>query len=260
MCDQTGHPVDIQRLIFSGRELRDEQLLCEAGLNDGYTCHLLMRQQPVVAQPVAQPVGAPYQSGHGMPVVVNVMPLDPVAPAPGADDWTRLSTTMRMSRLVRLFSVIDVIFLIIFAVCCMHSHLHISPSHLQLSFWPFFAAALLAMAGYVGARKYHSGYIILYMIYIVAATGFRIWLATISKGVATKVVLLLGAAIELCTSILFCVSHLFLLSHFLFCDRYLVAGSEILQIGSPSVGSRARRYHCTERMIAPPGLCHPAHS
>ncbi|KAF8653883.1 hypothetical protein HU200_062017 [Digitaria exilis] len=46
IVEATGVPLDQQRLIFRGRVLRDDQLLSEYHLEDGFTLHLVARRAP----------------------------------------------------------------------------------------------------------------------------------------------------------------------------------------------------------------------
>ncbi|KAB8105498.1 hypothetical protein EE612_039393 [Oryza sativa] len=50
IVEATGVPVDQQRLIFRGRVLKDDHLLSEYHLEDGYTLHLVARRAAAEVQ------------------------------------------------------------------------------------------------------------------------------------------------------------------------------------------------------------------
>jgi large subunit ribosomal protein L40e len=181
-------PVNFQRLIFAGRELVDTQQCIEYGLENECVIHLLLRQNVVnsPAPPVQMPVAQNYNPNNLPPSFGLPIPVDqygnPVQIAPSAlGDLTRHSLIFRLSRVIRMFTLLDLIFLVIWS--------------LQ---WNFLILAFpLALAGYYGTSNFKPRYIACYLLYIGLAVGLRIWFITESESYFVTVLLVLGILIEL---------------------------------------------------------------
>jgi len=180
---EKGIPADHQRLIFRGAELQDGSTLASVGIEHECAVHLLLRR--VEQDPSANQTGVDYGAvgQQGMiPVAIpihdqNMMPLPMILP-----QHERLMQIHRLSRAVRLFAIIDGIFLLIFA----------------LSYWLLALAIILPICGYYGAQHYRRCYIYLYMLYLVGNVALRIYLiVTQSTAVVWVLIFIVGIMIEL---------------------------------------------------------------
>jgi hypothetical protein len=121
--------------------LHHSELLSEYGLENDCTLHIVLRQNQSQAQVPQPQVGQHYAgqpgggAGMGAPHAIYNVPLAPAAPG---GDLFRMRVTLQLARVVKLFAIIDAVFLILWS--------------LQ---YPIFLIGLgLAVAGYVGAQNF----------------------------------------------------------------------------------------------------------
>jgi len=190
-----GIPVNHQRLIFAGRELQDDATLASYDIHNECAVHLLLRRvegttdadsTPIRAQGMADYTG---QDG-GLPVAIPVggmgmgmggMGMMPMMGLMNPAQTERLMTVHRLGRAVKLFAIIDGIFLLIFA----------------LEWWPLAIAVILPICGYYGAQLYRRCYIYLYMFYLILTIGLRIYFMTRATQVVWTLIFVVGVIIEL---------------------------------------------------------------
>jgi hypothetical protein len=182
---EKGIPVDHQRLIFRGAELQDSATLVSVGIEHECAVHLLLRrvEQPVVDGP-GRPSGADYGTGQpGMiPVAIPIHDqMGVMAPPMIYPQHERLITVYRLGRAVKLFAIIDGIFLLIFA----------------LTYWLLALAIVLPICGYYGAQQYRRCYIYMYMLYLVGNVGLRVYFITQATVVVWMLIFVVGIIIEL---------------------------------------------------------------
>jgi len=181
---EKGIPFDHQRLIFRGAELQDEATLKSVGIENECAVHLLLRRvQPGTTdgdlRAPSQDYGVDGQGG-GFPVAVPITE-GPVALPQVFPHSERLINIHRLGRAVKLFAIIDGIFLLIFA----------------LNYWPLAIAIILPICGYYGAQLYRRCYIYLYLIYLVLTIALRVYYITQSQIVVWMLIFIVGIIIEL---------------------------------------------------------------
>lgn len=161
------------RLIYGGRILQGHETLRSLGL----TNHTTVLMAPPPPPPVAP---QPY---HHYPYLPHSVPIAIAEVRQINIDEERAQHLIRVKALsfwVRIFAFIDVIFLIFWA----------------FYEWPFAIAALLALAGYSGARHYNFGLVLLYFFYLLAAIGMRIYWMIEEKQIAFRVITVLAIVVE----------------------------------------------------------------
>jgi hypothetical protein len=194
-------PIQLQRLVFRGHDLLDGELLASRRVRDGVTVHLLLKKLQVQqqqqqmpnfgqAQPnnqlimhLQQPNGLPYNvqamqlaagGGHPQHGGQQNAPLD-------AEATRRLVRTTTLARAVKLFAIIEAVFLIIWSV----------------SFWPLALGVLLAIAGYYGAVHFRYRFVMCYFVYLVLSIALRgVWIA-LTDSLLTIFILVLGIVLEI---------------------------------------------------------------
>jgi hypothetical protein len=180
---EKGIPVDHQRLIFRGAELQDGSTLVSLGIEHECAVHLLLRRvEPVSGAPM-QTQGVDYGTGQAGMIPVAI-PIHDQHMAPAMifpQQQERLIAVYRLGRAVKLFAIIDGIFLLIFA----------------LTYWLLALAIILPICGYYGATQYKRCYIYMYMIYLVGNVGLRIYLITQAGQVLWTLIYVVGIIIEL---------------------------------------------------------------
>jgi len=185
---EKGIPVDHQRLIFRGAELQDEATLQSVGIVNECAVHLLLRRVTPGTTEGGDPqaIRAPSQDfGNGQeggvyPVAIPIADGPVVIPQVYPNN-ERLINVHRMSRAVKLFAIIDGIFLLIFA----------------LSYWPLAIAIILPICGYYGAQLYRRCYIYLYLIYLVLTIALRVYYISVRPEVVWMLIFIVGIIIEL---------------------------------------------------------------
>jgi len=176
---EKGIPVDHQRLIFRGAELQDGSTLISASIGHECAVHLLLRRvEPVETAPRTQ---VDYGTGGQAGMIPVAIPVHDNPPPILMMPHDRLIQIYRLGRAVRLFAIIDGIFLLIFA----------------LSYWLLSIAIILPICGYYGAQQYRRCYIYLYMLYLVGNVGLRIYLITLTSVVVWMLIYIVGILIEL---------------------------------------------------------------
>jgi len=123
---QKDFPVAFQKLVFGGREIKDSENLARLGFEDGYTIHLLLKKNDVVTPPGGQAPQQNADQGGEQDVAVDISVVE---------DHTRIHKLLNLSRAVKLVSIIDAMFLVLWS----------------FSWWPFCTAVILAWCGYYGA-------------------------------------------------------------------------------------------------------------
>lgn len=115
--------------------------------------------------------------------IINIQQVETVSIPEGADPQN-LALAQSFSRSTRLFAIIDCILMVLFA--------------LDIRRWYFLFAGLLALFGYTGAKRYHRPYVSVYLGYLLAAAGFRLYL-TISQDYdpVFRVLMALGVLVEI---------------------------------------------------------------
>ena len=185
-------PVSFQRLIFSGRELVDNELATSYGMDDGSMLHLLLRQasvpQPVAdaasavdanGQPIAAPIGEDGQAIFNGVAIPIQPPADPYAAS--EEDTIRLTATMQLARIIKILALINFMWLVLLA--------GENPG--------LMACGVLALAGCWGAHSYNKHMIALYALYPVCSIALRIYIMTQAASTELIVLLSLGLLFDL---------------------------------------------------------------
>jgi len=164
-------PVSFQRLIYAGRELNDTALVSSYRIEDGHTLHMVLRQNRPV-QPSPQPLQAQIPEGFQVHVAAAGVGV--------GGDPQRSMDVLQLSRAVKMFAIIDAIFLLLWS----------------FSFWPLAIAVCMAMSGYYGAQHFRLRYVCLYVIYLLGSIALRVyWMAKDGNFMFT-LVLVLGVLIQ----------------------------------------------------------------
>lgn len=204
-----GVAPNYQRLLFQGRELLDHELLSSVHVADQVTLHLVLRQ-PSMAMPQGpvayqagsygappHPFGGPGAAGGVYAAPPGAAPGGGFGPAMGAPvvvavgpgggqqfpqvDQERIIAAQQLSRIVKMFAIIDGVFALIFF----------------FFFYFFIIGVVMSTCGYYGARHFRPSYVLVYLVWMfinVIARGVFIYFAS---SVASVVLLVLGIAIEL---------------------------------------------------------------
>jgi len=191
-------PVFAQRLIYSGRELVDDQLISSYNLDEGRTIHLVMRRQLSSSTSYGTSISNANLQSHTVvlpsntdninlsenkeenidnnrdnasgPIDIESQENEPLNPNENnleANDNAQphsvdVMDIARMCRLIRLFAIIDCVLMILFA------------------FWGdllFLCGVPLAICGYFGAKSLKRGPLFIYGIFILLSIAFRVYLA-----------------------------------------------------------------------------------
>jgi len=171
--NQMNVPASFMRLIFAGRELVDSNKVLSYGIKEGDAIHLVLRQNPPVSSANrAIPDDASAARGDYQALAI---------PAPvGGGDNNRVLESWQLGRAVKMFSIVDGIFLLLWA----------------FSVWPLVFAVLLAICGFYGATHYKLRYVCLYVVYLLFSIGIRIYWMTTYQTFFLTLVLVLGVLIE----------------------------------------------------------------
>eukprot|EP01084_Bolivina_argentea_P007878 14786_1 len=124
--DQQDVPTNLQRLIYRAQELQDDFPISQYGVQNGSTLHLVVRRNPQNQQQGQVRVG--IDDGGLM--------VDPYGRlgAMNAEDMIDVMSVVRLCRFVRIFALIDAVFLLIYGLQAFY----------------FIILAVLAIAGYWG--------------------------------------------------------------------------------------------------------------
>lgn len=215
-----GVPPTFQRLIYAGRELADDRPISSYGLDEGSIVHIVLRQAlptaAVADAAVQQARPAPARPQGLAPAPGRVFIAPPGAPGPArlpgeseeaararlmrsleaggggeaaarlrrdleALDGRRLRAIFQLSLIVKLFAVIDALFVVIFA----------------LSYPPLFLAVILPVMGWRGAHQYDARMLRAYILYLFASIVVRLVLLSTGDGAPGKgFILILGVLVS----------------------------------------------------------------
>lgn len=188
-----GIPAPLQRWIWAGREVNDSMTSAECRFENGCTVHLLLRQNPVgpIAAPVAAPVagGAPPAYPGVYPNGGFAMPGLEVAQLEGGmaaqqniapDRVMEMQRAFQLARALRIFAIIDAIVLLLWS----------------LSLPPLAIGVVLCLFGYFGATNVKLPYMALYIIYLVLAIAFRIFLVVFAGDMLGRILFVVLTIIE----------------------------------------------------------------
>jgi len=178
-----GIPIDHQRLIFRGAELQDGSTLTSVNIEHESAVHLLLRRTEPADLATRPQVAVDYGTGGGQGMIPVAIPIhdQAIMPQIGFPNQDRLIQIYRLGRAVKLFAIIDGIFLLIFA----------------LSYWLLAIAIILPICGYYGAQQYRRFYLYLYMLYLVGNVALRIYFITQTTIVAWMLIFIVGVLIEM---------------------------------------------------------------
>ena len=178
-------PVSFQRTVYAGREMVDSDLLTSYNVENESVIHLVLRQNQPQAQQSESGEGVPAEAegvgaggAAGGPGMIAI-PIGAANLGPVAD--VNLLRTLQLSKTVKLFSLIDVVFVIIWSI----------------AFWPLILAVGFCMAGYIGATQFRPALVSLYAVYIVLSIGLRAWLIVYSDSLAYSILVGIGLLIEI---------------------------------------------------------------
>jgi len=113
----------------------------------------------------------------------------PVAPAPLAaapgqgqqvDDPQRVLDAFQLSRAVKLFAIVDGVFLLIWS----------------FQIWYLALGVVLAICGYYGATHYRAPYVYMYVLYLLLSIAYRLYWMSRGQNAITTLVVVLGIVIE----------------------------------------------------------------
>lgn len=181
-----GFPPSHQRLIFSGRELQDGNLLSSYNIKDnGTVVHLVLRRQDVEPQQPEQAAGDMNAQGLNMAAQFPQFDFHPGLGAAGGNpnvDYQRVHDVARLSAAVKIFSMIDGMLLLFLS--------------LTFTWWPLFLGVLLCYAGYYGAQRLNHRYTAAYLVYILLSIVARIYLVA-KEDSSSVIIFTLGIIIEM---------------------------------------------------------------
>lgn len=173
-------PVNFQRLIFRGQELKDDEYIARYNIESGVVLHLVLRRENVQAQTVA--VQPAHAQGNNEGVMAGGLGLFgmPVPAAVDGLDYMRITEAQRLGAAVKVFTFIDGVFLLIFA----------------LAYYPLFIGWLLCVCGYYGAHHYRWKFLILYMLYIILNVAVRLYWMTSADSASVGLISGLSIIVE----------------------------------------------------------------
>eukprot|EP01083_Nonionella_stella_P064845 169387_1 len=154
--DQQNVAENLQRLIYRAQELKDDFPLSQYGIQNGSTLHLVVRRH------LQQNSG---QVRVGIPD--DGLMVDPYNRfnAMDAEAMIDVMSVVRLCRFIRIFALIDAVFLLIYGLQAFY----------------FIILAVLAIAGYWGAKNLDRKYLIMYCLCLcleIAVRGYMIYLDT----------------------------------------------------------------------------------
>ena len=129
---QHSIPANHIRLIAFGRELQDAHQLNEYAIVDGVMLHMLLRtiQQPDQVGPNGQPLPGQLDA-NGYPIAgAAVLDIPSAIAVDGSgfnQDPSRIARVYQLARIIKLFCIIDLIFVLLWQVTCLHTSCAIKP-------------------------------------------------------------------------------------------------------------------------------------
>jgi len=162
--DQQNVNAELQRLIYRAQELKDDFPLSQYGISDGSTLHLVVRR-----------IQQQQQGQHAIDMQNDGM-MDPYSRfgQMNVDEMIDVMSVVRLCRFVRIFALIDAVFLLIYGLQAFY----------------FIILAILAIAGYWGAKNLERKYLILYVLCLVLEVGVRGYMIYLDSANVINIVLL----------------------------------------------------------------------
>mmetsp|Transcript_45307 Transcript_45307/g.72416 ORF Transcript_45307/g.72416 Transcript_45307/m.72416 type:complete len:256 (-) Transcript_45307:389-1156(-) len=161
--DQQQVETSLQRLIYRAQELKDDFPLSQYGIQNGSTLHLVVRR--------------PQQQNQvrvGMPD--DGLMVDPYArfSAMDAEAMIDVMSVVRLCRFVRIFALIDAVFLLIYGLQAFY----------------FIILAVLAIAGYWGSKNLDRKYLLMYCLCLALEIAVRCYMIYIDQTNIINIILL----------------------------------------------------------------------
>merc|ERR1712228_23503 len=155
--DQQNVESDLQRLIYRAQELKDDFPLSQYGISNGCTLHLVVRRN----------IQQQQNGQHAINMPNDGMMVDPYGRfnAMDVEAMIDVMSVVRLCRFVRIFALIDAVFLLIYGLQAFY----------------FIILAVLAIAGYWGAKNLERKYLVMYGLCLaleIAVRAYMIYLDT----------------------------------------------------------------------------------
>eukprot|EP01083_Nonionella_stella_P032251 88295_1 len=147
--DTQNVAANLQRLIYRAQELKDDFPLSQYGIQNGSTLHLVIRRNIQQNNNGQVRVGIPDDG----------LMVDPYGRfnAMDAEAMIDVMSVVRLCRFVRIFALIDAVFLLIYGLQAFY----------------FIILAVLAIAGYWGAKNLDRKYLVMYCLCLCLEIGVR---------------------------------------------------------------------------------------
>jgi len=181
IADARDITVDRQRLIFRAQELQDDRTVDSYGITEGAILHIVIRPMGSAPDPnvASAHVAPPHEEGYDMGEQMGGgfmggggMYHPGAGMLAGADHMT--IQVARLCRFVKIFALIDAVFMIIQGI----------------SFPLFFLPGVLAIIGYFGAKNLNRGALIAYIVCLLLEIAIRVALIAYNSANAFILVLL----------------------------------------------------------------------
>jgi len=162
--DQRNVEADRQRLIYRAQELRNEVPLSQYGIQTGSSLHLVIRRN------------LPPQNQVNVDIPDDGLMMDPYGrfSAMDAEAMIDVMSVVRLCRFVRIFALIDAVFLLIYGLQAFY----------------FIILAILAVAGYWGSKNLERKYLIMYCLCLLLEIAVRCYMIYLDTTNIINVVLL----------------------------------------------------------------------
>jgi hypothetical protein len=150
ISDRHNVESELQRLIYRAQELQDAFPLSQYGIQDGATLHLVIRRNQNQVRLAMDDAGLSNEHIARFGIMNAEMMID-------------VMSAVRLCRFVRIFALIDAVFLLIYG----------------LNYIYFILLAILAVAGYWGAKSLDRKYLIMYVVCLfleIAVRSYQIYL------------------------------------------------------------------------------------
>jgi len=185
--EQENMEISHQRLIFRAQELNDNETLNKYGIKNKTTIHIVIRR---ILPDEQQNNNQNNNNNQNININMNSVDND-FANAYGYDnsnnlanldmnDYLLVNNIHRLCRFVRIFALIDGIFLLIYA----------------LTWTPFIVLSILAIGGYWGSKNLDRRYLILYIICLILEVGVRFFFIYIEPNAITIILYVLMILID----------------------------------------------------------------